>query len=59
MVAKNKMAYLALIHERIQDDNLCMCQQFGVDGKLYVEVMRTQFFMAKDWNWPHHHAHQV
>ena len=31
------MANLVLIPRPIQGDTLYMCEQFGVDGKLYVE----------------------
>ena len=44
-----------LVHRRIQGDTRHMCDQFGVDGKLYVDVLRTSCLA----NWPHHHAHQV
>ena len=53
------MADLLLMHRRIQGDTLYMYEQFNVDGKLYVEVLRTSCFMTKQQNGPYHHAHQV
>ena len=40
MVAKFKIADLVLMQRRIRGDNLYMFEQFGVDRKLYVEVIR-------------------
>ena len=48
-----------LMHRLIQDDTFYMCEKCGADRKLHVEVIRTSCFMAKDGNWPHHHAHHV
>ena len=39
-----------LMHRRIQGDALYMCAQFGVDGKLYVDVLGTFCLMAKHQN---------
>ena len=46
-------------YDTVLCDTLYMCEQFGVDGKLYVEVIRTSCFMAKHRIGPHHHAHQL
>ena len=39
-----------LMHGGIQGDIVYMCDEFGVHGKLYVEVIRTSCFMAKHEN---------
>ena len=57
MEATIKMADLVLMLRRIWGDTVYMYVQFGVDGKLYVEVSRC--FMAKEINGFHHHAHLV
>ena len=41
------------MHGGIQGDIIYMCDEFGVHGKLYVEVIRTSCFMAKHENGPH------
>ena len=41
MAAKIKMADLVLMHRRNRGDTLYMCEKFDVDGKLYVEVIRS------------------
>ena len=40
MVAKIKMADLVLMQRRIQGNKRYMYVQFGVDGKLHVEVTK-------------------
>lgn len=48
-----------LMQRRIRGNNLYMCEQYGVDGKLYVGVMMSSCFMAKSGNgWQHRHAQQ-
>ena len=49
----------ALMRRHNEGKTLYMCEQFGVDEKLYVEVIRIWYFMVKRWNGLHHHAHQV
>ena len=48
-----------LMYRCIQGNTLYMCDQFGVDHKLYVEVIRTWCFTAKHLNGLQHHGHQV
>ena len=43
-----------LMHRGIQGDIIYMYDEFGVHGKLYVEVKRTWCFMAKHENGSHH-----
>lgn len=38
-----KMANLILMHRRIQGHTHFMCNQFGVDGKLYVELLYVEY----------------
>ena len=59
MVAKIKMADLVLMQRRIQGNKRYMYVQFGVDGKLHVEVTKPWCFMAKEKNGFHRHTHQV
>ena len=42
------------ICRRIQGQTPYMCEQFGADGKLYVEVIRTSCFMVEHRNGLHH-----
>ena len=44
---------------RLKGDSLYIPDRFGVEGELYVEVMRNWCSTAKDLNWPHHHGQQV
>ena len=53
------MADLVLMLRRIRGDTVDMYMHFGVDGKLYVEVIKTWCFMAKEKNGFHRHAHQT
>ena len=48
-----------LMHRRVQGNTLYMCEQFGVDGKLHVEVIRTSCFMVEDENGLHYHVNQM
>ena len=48
-----------LMHGGIQGDIVYMCDEFGVHGKLHVEVIRTWCFMAKHDNVPHHDTHHI
>ena len=41
MEAKIKMADLVLMHSCIRRDIIYTYEQFGVDRKLYVEVIKT------------------
>ena len=59
MEAKIKMADLVLMHSCIRRDIIYTYEQFGVDRKLYVEVIKTWCFTAKEGNGFHCHAHQV
>ena len=59
MAAEMKMADLVLIPRHIQGDTLYMCEQFGVDGNLYVEEIRTWCFITQYQNEPDDHANQV
>ena len=42
-----------LIHGGIQGDIVYMCDEFGVHGKLYVEIIRPWCFIEKHENGPH------
>ena len=53
------MADLELMLRHIRGNTVFMCVRFGVDGKLYVEVVKTWCFKAKEKNGFHHHTHQV
>ena len=53
------MADLVLMQSCIRRDILYTYEQFGVDRKLYVEVMMTWCLTAKEVNCFHRHAHQV
>ena len=44
MVVKIKIADLVLMHRDMPGNTLYMCQQFGIDGKLYVEVIRASLY---------------
>lgn len=59
MAVKYKMLHLVLMRRRVQGNTLYMYEQFGLDGKLYVEVIVTLCFMAKHQNGPNNHSHQV
>ena len=48
-----------LMHGCIQGDIVYMCDEFGVHGKLYVEVIRTSCFMAKHENGSDHDTQHV
>ena len=48
-----------LMHRSMQGDTLCIPEQFGGDGKLYVEVIRTLCFMAKLENGRHCPTDQI
>ena len=50
---------IVLMHRHIQVKFLYMREQFGVGGKLYVEVIRTSFSTAKHRKEPNCHAHQI
>ena len=53
------MAELVLTLRRIQGDTIFMYVKFGIDGKLYVEVIKPWCFKAKENNGFHCPAHQV
>ena len=53
------MTDLELMLRRIRGDTIYMYVQFGVDGKLYVEVIKTWCYRAKEKNGFHRHTHQV
>ena len=38
---------IVLMHRRIQGNTLYKCEECGVDGILYIEVVKTSCFMAK------------
>ena len=40
MAAKSKMAVLVLMLRFVREDSLYTYEQFGVDRKLYVEVIK-------------------
>ena len=55
-----RYGYGTILMERcIQGDTLYMCEQFDVDGKFYIEVIRSWWFMVKHQNGQYHHTHQV
>ena len=53
------MAKSVLMLRRIQGNTVYIYVHFGVDGKLYVEVIKTWCFTAKEKKSFHRHVHQV
>ena len=57
MAVKIKIADLVLMLGCIRDDSLYTYEQFGVDRKLYVEVIKPRCLTAREKNGFHCPAH--